>query len=203
MKNFLLTFLLFFGLYAQANKPVCFGKTKEMLIPNTKYTLTTRGVLLNGTQKFANLILPVGFYGECLVTTPLKTDTLVILSLDARDYDQKNALVFRISSKSPKVLWHHLIKKSVEPRIPFINERVLAIPTLGEIIALNPDSGRVRWRFGNNETEGVDFKKFSLDGNTLQVEGTNVSEESISKFEINIHNGKLIPPKKQPEQPAP
>ena len=110
--------LLFFCLNAFANKIACFEEKKEMMIPQTKFTLTTRGEVLNGSQKFANLPLPKGFLGECLLATSIKTDTLVILSMGAQDYDKKNAFIFRLSNKDTKILWSQHIKNPVQPLMP-------------------------------------------------------------------------------------
>lgn len=190
--------LLLFGFYAQANKPNCFGDSKEMNIPLTKYMFTTRGEVLNNGSKFANLPLPKGFFGECVVATPLKSDVLVVLSMGAKDYDEKNAFVFRISTKETKVLWSQLVKKSVQPNMPFVNDKVVVLPAIGEVIALNPETGNIRWRFSNPESDGVDFKKLTLVGSTLQAEGTKSSENETTpfRFDINIQDGKLVPPKK-------
>lgn len=197
MKKIALSLLLF-GFTAYANKPLCFGDTKEITIPTTKYTMTTRGEVLNAGNKFANLPLPKGFAGECIVTAPIKTDVLVILSMGAKDYDEKNAFVFRISNKETKVLWSQNLKKVVQPHLPFVNDKHVIIPAFGEVISLNPETGNIRWKFGNPDTEGVDFKKISLTGTTLQIEGSKSvdSDAGNIKFDLNLQDGKLIPPKK-------
>lgn len=190
--------MLLLGLCAQANKPTCFENKKELVIPTTKYTLTTRGEVLNANQKFANLPLPKGFSGECLITAPIKNDTLVILSMEAKDYDEKNAFVFRVSNKETKILWSQLIKKPTQPHLPFVNEKIVVIPSIGQATALNPETGSIRWAFNSKEAEGVDFKKFTQSGAILQVEGTKVSsgETVPTKFDLNIYDGKILPPKK-------
>ncbi len=198
MKPLVTCLLLLISVCAFANKPTCFDEKKEMVIPQTKFTLTTRGEISNGTQKFANLPLPKGFIGDCLIATPIKSDILVILSLDAQDYDKKNAFVFRVSNKDSKVLWSQLIKNPVEPHLPFINEKVIIVPTVGEAIAINPEVGGIRWRFGKTETDTVDFKRFSINGAVVTAEGTTLvaGKSTINKYELNVWDGKLLPPKK-------
>lgn len=198
MKSFGLIPILFFGLCAYANKPNCFEAKQDLIIPGTKYTMTLRGEIRNGNQKFANLPLPKGFLGECVVASSYKTtDTLAVLSLDAIDYDEKDTFIFRISSKEPKVLWSQHLKKRTDPRLPFMNDKVILVPAMGEIISINPDTGGIRWRFGNKDTEGVNFTKISVLNFTVHAEGTKrtVDGESTMKYEISIGDGKLIPPK--------
>lgn len=192
-------FLSLFSISAWASKPTCFEEKKELLIPNTKLTLTIRGEVLNGTQKFANLPLPKGFQIECLITAPIKTDLLVILSMSALDYDKKNAFVFRVSTKDSKVIWSQPLNNPVQPHLPLITEKIVVVPTLGEAVALNPETGGIRWKFSRPETETVDFKKISLHGTaTLLAEGamTIAGEVTPAKFEISIYDGKIILPKK-------
>ncbi len=191
--------LLFLSLCAEANKVTCFEDKKEMLIPNTKYTLTHRGELLNGTQKFANLPLPKGFLAECLLSSSIKTDALVILSMSAKDYDKKSTFVFRISQKDSKVLWSQLLSNPAQPSPAFINDKIVAVPTLGQVVGLNPETGNIRWKFGNAETEAFDFHKISIQGtSTLVAEGTmtGAGVRTNSQYEINLFDGKLLPPKK-------
>ncbi len=198
MKLTVTCLFLLISVCAFANKPTCFEEKKEMVIPQTKFTLTTRGEISNGTQKFANLPLPKGFIGECLIATPIKSDILVILSLDAQDYDKKNAFVFRVSNKDSKVIWSQLIKNPVEPYLPFINEKVIIVPTVGEAVAINPEVGGIRWRFGSTETDTVDFKRFSINGAVVTAEGTTfvAGKSTNNKYELNVWDGKLLPPKK-------
>jgi hypothetical protein len=185
-------FLLCLSLCAQAQESICFNQKNELALPTTNFILTSRGEILNSGQKFANLPLPHGFVIECVSAVGFKNDSVVVLSISAKDYDKKNAFIFRLTNKDPKVLWTQQFKKTVIPHAPFATDKYLIVPLLGEIASLKPETGNIRWTFSSPETDGIEFKRLSLQIHTLSAEGSRPNE----KIELNILDGKLISPQK-------
>jgi hypothetical protein len=181
---------------AQGHDKMCFDEKKEITLAGSKFSITSRAEIFSNGQKIAGLSLPKGFKPVCVVSSTFKTDLIIFLSLAATDYDEQRGFIFRLATKESKIMWTSVIKNKVEPYSPFTNEKLLIVPAHGEVVSFNPDLGSVRWTFKNNDTEGVNFKKITLQGNILQLESEAYAAAPTPKFDVYV-DGKPVPPKKE------